>query len=372
MVLDVCRWCCERTSRVTIPVTAIREVVARRFTAPFRRFKDCYWPLLPKQTNMKPVTGCLVGVSDGECWGWWGSVSSEIALAAQKIFAAIQDRTPATPIQWARRARFSTRHSHTGLLAIAVGAFELACWDLVGKRRGLPVWALVGKPQNSAVATYATCFGINADNRDAMLMAESIAALWKVQKWRPVPDADLLNALGSAAGGDGRLALDFGGTWSFTAVAELCNSLRAKLAWIEEPYAPSEIHHAFVGLMPAPHAAGEHCYGPAETAILEAAGVEIWQPDAVFCGGFGAIREIARRAKISGRRCIPHGGGFIPAIHAAIAGTDIECVEYHLLLEPSRQAHLEQPILAQSTMIAQPACAGWAGPLHPELRLEPL
>jgi len=174
-----------------------------------------------------------------------------------------------------------------------------------------------------------------------------------------------MRALVKAVGGDDRLALDFGGKWAAPDILALCSTIKRGLAWLEEPYAPGELHRARPGEFPFPHAAGEHSYNLDETAILVAAGVDIWQPDAVFCGGFGALCDFARKAVGVGARCLPHGGGLVPAVHAAIVGAPIECVEYHLRLEPIRQAHFEQGLLLDDKdHIEKPLRPGWAGELR--------
>lgn len=357
---------------MTGPDTSISEVVTSGFSAPHRPLGDYWWPVRGQVTT-GPVRGWLVGVRDRAHWGWWGSITASVASAIEPLFASVKDRTPTSPSEWAQRIRRSNRHAHTGLLSIAVGAFELACWDLVGQKAGVPVWALVGNAKLDRVVTYATCFGFSPEGNAWGSIARAAADIWAVQKWRPPSLATRLNELADAAGGDWRLAIDFGGQWCSDAVRELCRGLGTHLAWIEEPYPPREIHHAHFEHVPGIHAAGEHCYGPAETAILESAGVQIWQPDVVFCGGFTAFSEIVGRAAVVGVRCIPHGGGFIPAVHAAVSGQEIERLEYHVLLEPKRQAHLEFPILPDSRFamsVPRPELPGWAGPLHSQLRMQ--
>lgn len=316
----------------------------------------------------------LVGVTDGDAWGWWGPLFASSATHARQLFHAVGDHTPASPDEWARRFRRSTRHAHTGVLGIAVGALELATWDLLGHRNARPVWALlVDTPLDVRTQTYATCFGIDVDGIEAGGFAAEIARRWPVQKWQPpqcVTSVAGLARVCRRAGGTDHVALDFQGKWHQRDVLTLAKKLGGKLAWLEEPYAPGELHAADRGSLPAPHAAGEHCYGPDETAALRYAGVEVWQPDAVFCGGFGNLLRIAALAAEADARCLPHGGGFLPAIHAAAVTNNIEMVEYHVLLEPSRQRHLDFPVVPDSRgLVEVPRTPGWGGQLSPTLEL---
>lgn len=350
----------------------IRRAVARAYTAPARERPDDRPGTDAQRDDQRPVDAYLVGVTDGTGWGWWGPLDRRVAGLAAELFAAVDEAVPATPPQWARRARRATRHAHAGVLGVAAGALELACWDLAGVRAQAPVWALAGRGTAAfeRVPCYATCFGLDLEGPGATAAATAIGASWPLQKWRPPRsgDAALVDRASSAAGGDGRLALDFGGTWDLAQVLRLCGQLDVRLAWVEEPLHPDELHLAPRGGFPFPHAAGEHAYGPGDAAALRHAGVDVWQPDAVFCGGYDNLLVLAAAAAASGARCVPHGGGLLPTLHAAAAGSPVEMGEYHLRLEPRRQAHLADPVtLLEPGVLTVPARPGWAGPLRADL-----
>lgn len=330
----------------------------------------------------RPVQGFLVGVTDGHHWGWWGPVTEEIALQTRALFARATGqlgesavgraarRVRGTPEQCSDQLRRATRHAHSGILSVCRGVFELSCWDLLGQRYGVPVWSLLtSQAAVTRVRAYATCFGVRLDHPAAAGLAREVGAVWPIQKWRPVRKLSVAGSrarLAAEAAGLGCLALDFCGAWPLAAALRYCAALRLDLAWIEEPCPPGALSTLRTAIRPAPVAAGEHCYGPDETAILAHARVDIWQPDAVFCGGFSALRTIISVA--AGRPVYPHGGGLIPALHAAVAGDAVDLVEFHLLLEPRRQVHLAHPIMpAEDGSFGIPELAGWAGPLRGDL-----
>jgi len=321
-----------------------------------------------------PVHGWLVGMSDGRTWGWWGPVDGAVAGQAPDLLSAGFPDLPAQvdPASFARRLRRSTRHAHTGILAVSIGSLELALWDLAAKRAGLPVWALLApRAVRDRVPAYATCFGAQAD-RVASVMDE-VAGTFPVQKWDPqILGPDLIQVTMDFVfrRGPRRLAVDFRGTWDPNRVREACRPLADTLAWVEEPYHPDEVDKARAGEFGVAHAAGEHCYGMADTAQLRAGHVDIWQPDAVFCGGLVNLISLVRSAAQAGAHCAPHGGGLLPALHLAAIGERITAVELHLLLELRRCAHLaEPPVLGEDDTgaLPVPTAPGWSGDLRTDL-----
>jgi L-alanine-DL-glutamate epimerase-like enolase superfamily enzyme len=352
---------------------AVTEVIVRQFEADAPSAR-AYAPATNAAAGPRPpVTGHVIGVSDGDSFGWWGPVTADVAGQVHMLMSRVASRRPTTPTGWSRRLSEATRHSHTGLLAVARGAVELACWDLLGQRHGLPVWRLLRPvPARNRVASYATCFGIRLDSTAAPAVVQEVAEIWPVQKWRPVRRLVRCGHPGLAAVAAlpaGRFALDFCGRWEMEAALRYVSQLPIQLAWVEEPCAPGDLLELRTERFPAPVAAGEHCYGVADTAVLSAAGIPVWQPDAVFCGGFDDFRAITEIAARQGRVVLPHGGGLLPALHAAFAGSSIRQIEFHLLLEPRRQVHLQRPTMPEPDgTFAPPQQPGWSGPLHDGLR----
>jgi L-alanine-DL-glutamate epimerase-like enolase superfamily enzyme len=353
----------------TVPLV---EVALRPFSVPAPA-PERYEPAVRQYARSDEVRGWLVGVTDGKAWGWWGPVPSGVAGRAPELLATAYPDLPAEIdlANFARCLRRATRHAHTGVLALTVGSLELAAWDLAGQRAGLPVWALISpQARRETVPAYATCFGVSLTPERVAGVMDEVADVFPVQKWKPgVLAPDLLGSTTGLAArrGPARVAVDFHGAWAPQRVREVCAPLGDVLAWVEEPYHPDEVNAAEPGEFGAPHAAGEHCYGLADATQLLAGHVDIWQPDAVFCGGWMNLTELVRAAARAGMTCTPHGGGLLPALHLAALGEPIAMVELHLLLEPRRCAHLAEPPRLDVAEFAIPAAPGWGGELRPDL-----
>lgn len=378
MVFALCGRSRHGTPRVTsVPPSSeltitVDEIAIRRYCSPAPpAARHC--PAVRAAVSTQPVTGYVVGVREATHWGWWGPlIDQDVVEGLRRLTQRGGSALRGTPQQCAATLRCAGRHAHTGIYSVGIGAFELACWDLVGQRNGVPVWQLfTQRPARARVASYATCFGLSLDQPGAADIVAAVGDIWTVQKWRPVTDlrCDGSPAVRAALGaGPAGLALDFGDQWSAAAALRFAAAVPLPLAFLEEPAAPDALADLAGLARPAPVAAGEHCYNPGEATLLAAADIDIWQPDAVFCGGFGALQTIAERAAAAGRLLYPHGGGLIPALHAAIAGWPIDCLEFHLLLEPRRQAHLRRPVLADDHgEFGVPDRPGWAGTLRDDL-----
>ena len=83
--------------------------------------------------------------------------------------------------------------------------------------------------------------------------------------------------------------------------------------WLEEPLRPDDYagHAELRRRMPASMTlnTGEHEYTAAGFRLLCEAGVDILQPDPMWCGGVTELKRIAAVASAYGKRIIPHVGG---------------------------------------------------------------
>lgn len=310
----------------------------------------------------------LLGVREGCVWGWWGPIQESTARQCERFLRPLLDGKFRKPEEWRELVFKNNRHSHTGSGAVAVGACELAMWDLIGHREKLPVSSLffssadpVGKPQ-----VYASQLTIRDLPRDLCRLEQLGWDLVKV----PAPTNEeewhlLSGALDRISDMD--VAIDAFGRWGVGELTLALNHDERRLAWSEEVCAPWRMHELFGVTYPTRLAGGEHVYSVAEALILECAKIDIWQPDATFCG-YLTCRDLCNLATSTGAFTAPHGGSLLPAVHLCLQGIRIDMVEWHLRIEPFRQAHLTSPAMLDSeNKLEFNPTIGWGGRLREEL-----
>ena len=220
----------------------------------------------------------------------------------------------------------------------AFGAFaglEMACWDILGKARERPVWALLGGQMNARVRAYTYLYP--APGREspsfwvdgpaqAEAAAKCVAEGWTAVKFDPAGpytirgghapamsditrSAEFCGLIRQAVGD--RADLLFGTHGQFTPghAIRLARALEVHdPLWYEEPIPPDDI----AGLAEVaratsiPVAVGERLCGKMEFMAALRAGVRIVQPALGRAGGIWEGRKIALLAEAHGAQIAPH------------------------------------------------------------------
>ncbi|REC58571.1 mandelate racemase/muconate lactonizing enzyme family protein [Rhodosalinus sediminis] len=289
-----------------------------------------YW-ILVKLTTDTGITGW------GECYA--AAVGPEAMTAViRDVFARhMEGDSPENIERMFRRAYssgFTQRPDPT-----VMGAFsglEIACWDILGKDRGRPVWALLGGRMTERVRAYSYLYPL-AHHRmsdfwtSAEMAAESAAALvargYTAVKFDPAGpytfhgghqpamwDISLSIAFCEAvreAVGD-RADLLFGTHGQFTTegAIRLGQALEPYAPlWFEEPIPPDNLLE-FQRVQQAvriPVATGERLTTKAEFAtLLRTGGARILQPALGRAGGIWETKKIAAMAEAFNAEMAPH------------------------------------------------------------------
>lgn len=272
------------------------------------------------------------------------------------------------------------RHRTGAHFRIAQSAVELALWDLRSRSAGVAVVRLLGGPVRETVACYASALGVDVDHPLAPDVARWLAdSGYGGQKWKlpgfsrgeePVADVARLTRLRDAIGADARLMVDAGGRWSVDYLRRIAPALaELGVAWLEEPIGgapvsppPHEVRSGCVGLALA---AGEHAFEPVDQLrwLLDTA--DVWQPDVGWNGGIVQTLRTVDLAATLGIPVYPHGGCLVGALVVGGLTTDqvLPAVEYHVTLEPVRQAHALEPLAptrGRLDVLAEPGLSAYA------------
>jgi L-alanine-DL-glutamate epimerase-like enolase superfamily enzyme len=288
-----------------------------------------YW-ILVKLVTDTGITGW------GECYA--ASVGPE---AMRAVIADVFDRHMAGEnpenIELMFRRAYSAGFTQRPDLTV-MGAFsglEIACWDILGKDRDRPVWALLGGKMNERLRAYSDLYPLPSHDTAAFwtspeMAAESAADLvargYTAVKFDPAGpytircghmpaltdiamSARVCAAVRGAVGTKADLLFGTHGQFTPDGAIRLAQAIAPHdPLWFEEPVPPDDMAAlaAVAQATPIPVAAGERLTTKAEFAALLRAGVRILQPALGRAGGIWEGKKIATLAEAAGAQIAPH------------------------------------------------------------------
>ncbi len=214
-------------------------------------------------------------------------------------------------------------HDSMDLLQAAhtLSGIEMALWDLLGKKRELPVWKMLGHARAEPKIPYASLlFGGTADETLARAK-KALANGFEAVKfgWGPIGtkdaafDADHFAAAREGIGPDGHLMIDVGQIFgeNVEAAAERLPALeRAHAYWLEEPFSGHafEAYAALADQSPKVGiAGGEAAHNVAMARhLMDFGKVRFVQIDCGRIGGIGPAFEVAQLAQSRGVTYVNH------------------------------------------------------------------
>jgi len=203
----------------------------------------------------------------------------------------------------------------------AYSGADIALWDAVGKKLGMPVYRLLGGEKAFAKKPYASVlFGDTPE--ETCRIAEGLKARgFGAAKfgWGPMgkngaeTDAALVRAAREGLGPQPELMVDAGWAWGRDVESVLDRARRFaphRVTWLEEPLKPDALpeYAELARRRPAvPIAAGENAatFRQAESYLEEGA-LSFIQIDAGRIGGITVARQVAERAAARGTTYVNH------------------------------------------------------------------
>ena len=322
--------------------------------------------VVSKGLRIGPV---LVEVETDEGITGVGSTSASVSV----ITALIEDEsdglrrlligTDPTDVNMAWRRMFASgnrgRSGEGGVGVNAMGAIDMALWDIAGKVAGLPIHKLRGGAVQDRIMVYASATAFDRGhmertgewrhNPTGVLVKEALenkSLGFKAMKFGwgnyfSESDYDDIEAVRDAVGADMKLMLDLGplayldGTWTVKDAIHVAERLAEyDIYFLEEALHPYDVD-GFEELTlqsPIRIATGESLTTVRDfQPFIERRALDIVQPDAQQMG-MSQFARVAERAEEAGILCIPHGpwSAFLVAAHMQVLCTVTNCpmIEY--------------------------------------------
>ena len=259
---------------------------------------------------------------------------------------------------WERLYTGSAMTGRRGLGICAIGALDMALWDLRGKAEGKPVWEVLGGRRQPHAVPYASLLP-DGDELDSYM--ESLVARAKGAKelgFRAaklevcikgpyshnaiqIDDdraiADVVKACREAVGPDMTLAVDVAYCWSDwkAALRAIEMFADADIYFVETPLPSDDLegYGKLCAASPARIAVGEWLNTRFECLdAMDRGGVDVIQPDVGRVGGLTEARRVADQARDRGVVVVPHcwksAIGIAASLHLAIVAGNCPFIEF--------------------------------------------
>jgi len=231
----------------------------------------------------------------------------------------------------------------SGIATQAIGAFDVALWDLKARRANLPLAKLLGAYRDS-VPCYNTSGGFLHTPTEQLLVnaAASIErGIGGIKLKVGQPDGKLdiarLTAVRQHLGDGVAIMVDANQQWDHPTAQRMCRALEPfNLIWIEEPLDAydHEGHAALARTFDTPIATGEMLTSAAEHMdLIRHRAADFLMPDAPRVGGITPYLKVAAQADHAGLLVAPHFAMELH-IHLAAAYPREGWVEHFDWLEP--------------------------------------
>lgn len=277
----------------------------------------------------------LVGVGESDVNAWVARACIEapgthtMDQGLGRVLIGLDPRDPAAV--WQRVYQATAMTGRRGALVHALGAVDIAIWDLAAKARGVPVWRLLGEPVHEVLTPYASLLP-HARTLDAFQEAMVAQAVWArdsgfhavklelpfsgpyVSTGLAVGDAamgETIAAVRRAVGADMDVMADVVYAWrSVDHALEVIETWAGYgLFFVETPLWPDDLagYRELARRSPIPIASGEWLSTVHEfEALLEQGQVAVAQPDVGRVGGITQARAVCEVAGRHGRVVVPH------------------------------------------------------------------
>ncbi|WGW04867.1 mandelate racemase/muconate lactonizing enzyme family protein [Tropicibacter oceani] len=289
-----------------------------------------YW-ILVKLTTACGITGW------GECYAASVGPTAMQAVIRDVFERYFLNENPENVERMFRRTYSSGFTQRPDLTVMgAFSGLEIACWDILGKQRDRPVWALIGGLMNERIRAYTYLYPLpkhkmadfwTSADQAAEAAADCVARGYTAVKFDPAGPYTMrgghqpamsditrsvafCKAIREAVGDRADLLFGTHGQFTTSGAIRLGQAIEPySPLWFEEPIPPDnllEFQHVAQAVR-IPVATGERMTTRAEFAtVLRSGGAKILQPALGRAGGIWEARKLAALAESFNAEMAPH------------------------------------------------------------------
>ena len=314
----------------------------------------------------------------GEAFANWPAAGAEhrVNLLADDVADLVLGRTFVSP-----PAMFDSLSAETRVRALQCGEFgpfrqviaalDIAAWDLVARRLGVPLAKALSHDAGMSIPSYASGIHIDAAPSEIERARSAGFSAFKVKVgFEASTEPAKLAELAAGLAEEERLFADANQAWDCAAALDFMDAAGGVgLGWIEEPIiadAPPADWQALAG-GPVPLAGGENIAGrDGFDAALALGALSFFQPDVAKWGGISGCHAVAQDVLSNGKVYCPHflggGIGLVASAHVLAATGGPGLLEVDVNPNPLRDA-FALPVIHNG---------GWSIPSRPGLGIDDL
>lgn len=331
------------------------------------RISSCYLPLATPISDAKVLTGRQKPMT--EVAMLFAEIDTEAGLSglglsyskraggpaqfahAREVAPALLGEDPSDIARlWDKLCWAGASVGRSGAATQAIGAFDVALWDLKARRASLPLAKLLGAHRDS-VRCYNTSGGFLHTPTEQLLvnaaasLARGIGGI-KLKVGQPDGRLDVrrLKAVREHLGDGASIMVDANQQWDRPTAQRMCRIFEQfGLVWIEEPLDAydHEGHAALAAQFDTPIATGEMLTSAGEHwDLIRHRAADYLMPDAPRVGGVTPFLKIAGLAEHAGLMLAPHFAMELH-VHLAAAFPREPWVEHFDWLEPLFNERIE-------------------------------
>jgi L-alanine-DL-glutamate epimerase-like enolase superfamily enzyme len=296
-------------------------------------------PLIPQVLVEVTTDEGLKGVGEA----WWGLPLGPVESAIREVLGPQVLGHDPRQIQflWEKMYRYAYRYGTEGVILCAMSGVDLALWDLLGKRHGVPVAHLMGGLVRNSIRAYASLPPLRDEGRLRTEIQRAVDAGFKGVKLHEVEVR--MAAVAREVLPEGfALMVDVNGQFSPVEAEDVARRLRDfQVTWFEEPVWPMQDHEAMrrvrdrSGILLA---AGENEYQfRGFHRLMSSGAVDYVMAEIAKVGGLTMVLKISALAELLNFPICPHGYRIGPALYAnvqwALSHTEVDWLEIPWLPE---------------------------------------